>query len=688
MKKIFVWTMLLLITTLSVAKEIDLEKSKGTGQEIIVSLTPTPASNTVSKDIIIKAMFNVELDEKHIKRHNVKLKRLSGKKKFIRGKVSYLPDEKTIIFTPKKPLKKGYYKIVFKKLKTTKEYKHNNYKKRKIKKIKYRFYVPDVVVDTIAPIITLNGDSNITLIVGDRYDELGARGVDDRDGNVSVAISGEVDSSTVGVYTITYRAKDSLNNTATETRTVNIQNKLLELILSTSKTHFIRTKEEPFKPYYPIIAPLKVIGTYEDGKSEELTDSVTWDSPNKDMIPYDANQIKLPKGDFSITASLDGVTSNTIEIKVEDEDAEFLLVKVNNNSKKDYPNRNASINLALHHKPTEDVKVKLRLKESDGVKFENGALTKELTFSPTQYRHYVAENIYLKEFDIKVIDHNTSKTTPYTITVEPLISLDPYYDGQEPKNIIVEKSIFTIIEPPLQQRRGAIRGVTIMFQLLSKESGLTHALIDPPEGMTIVGRADMGMDAIKFGVDVEWKVPMDAEEGKTYNITAKFTDKEGTSTELTFPIKVPVTKLVQTKIENNELIVTDKNSNLYGMKMKGHNGEDISELKLRTVDYGDVWKKEIENKEPEDVVERTVFILDNMPEKLDVQMPKWLNSIDKALNIGAFFYKNDNEFIDNFWDGAVDKWDESKGSLSVLYKNETSASTRIFLIVIEKSQKG
>jgi len=75
-------------------------------------------------------------------------------------------------------------------------------------------------------------------------------------------------------------------------------------------------------------------------------------------------------------------------------------------------------------------------------------------------------------------------------------------------------------------------------------------------------------------------------------------------------------------------------------------------LKLRTVDYGDVWKKEIENKEPEDVVERTVFILDNMPEKLDVQMPKWLNSIDKALNIGAFFYKNDNEFIDNFWDGA------------------------------------
>jgi hypothetical protein len=547
-----------------------------------------------------------------------------------------------------------------------------------------------VVVDTIAPVITLNGDVNITLTQGQAYVELNATALDNVDGNVSVDINGSVDTTTVGVYTVIYTAIDSANNSANKTRTVTVVekiNKLETLTLTASKTHFIRTKEEPFKPYYPIIAPLKVMGVYADGKSEELTDSVTWDSPNKDMIPYDGNQIKLPKGDFSITASLKGVTSNSVDIQVEDEDAEFLLTKVNNNSKEDYPNRDASVNLALHHKPTEDVTVKLTLEENDGVKFENGKLTKELTFSPSEYRHYVAENIHLKEFDVKVIDHNISKTTPYTITVEPLVSQDPYYDGQEPKNIVVEKSIFTIIEPPLQQRRGAIRGVTIMFQLVSKESGLIHALVDPPEGMKIIGRSDFGMEDTKFGVDVEWKVPMGAEEGQTYNITAKLTDKEGTSTELTFPIKVPVTKLVQTKIENNELIVTDKNSNLFGMKMKGHNGEDISELKLRTVDYGDVWKKEIENKAPEDVVEHIVFILDNMPEKLNVEMPQWLNTIDKVLKIGAFFYKNDNRFIDIFWDGAVDKWDESKGSLSVLYKNETSPSSRIFLIVIEKSQK-
>jgi hypothetical protein len=450
-------------------------------------------------------------------------------------------------------------------------------------------------------------------------------------------------------------AKDSSNNSATKTRTVNIENKLLELILSTTKTHFIRIKEEPFKPYYPIIAPLKVMGVYENGKSEELTDSVTWNSPNKDMIPYDGNQIKLPKGDFIITASLEGLTSNSVEIKVEDEAPEFLFAYVNNNSVEDYPNRNASIRLALHHKPIEDVTVKLTLKESDGVRFDNEGLTKELIFSPSECKHYVPENIYLKEFDVKVIDHNTSNKNPYTITVEPLISLDPYYDGQEPKAIVIEKSTFTIIEPPLQQRKGAIRGVTIMFQLLSKERGLTHALVDPPEGMNIIGRSDLGMQDTFFGVDVEWKVPMNAEEGKTYDITTRFTDKEGTSKELTFPIKVPVTKLIETKIENNELIVTDENSNLFGMKMKGHNGEDISELRLRSVDYGDVWKKKVKKEKPEDIVERTVFIIDNMPEKLDMKFPEYVDTIEEARKLDAslFRYLIRNFVDNNMWNEAV-----------------------------------
>ena len=76
--------------------------------------------------------------------------------------------------------------------------------------------------DTTAPVITLNGANPITVIQGNPYNEPGATAVDDRDGNVTVTTTGNVDTATVDTYTITYKAKDAANNEATETRTVNV----------------------------------------------------------------------------------------------------------------------------------------------------------------------------------------------------------------------------------------------------------------------------------------------------------------------------------------------------------------------------------------------------------------------------------------------------------------------------------
>ena len=77
-------------------------------------------------------------------------------------------------------------------------------------------------LDLVAPVITLNGDSVINLSIGDTYTEPGATALDGRDGTVNVEISGTVDTATEGQYTITYTAKDSANNTATTTRTINV----------------------------------------------------------------------------------------------------------------------------------------------------------------------------------------------------------------------------------------------------------------------------------------------------------------------------------------------------------------------------------------------------------------------------------------------------------------------------------
>ncbi len=75
-------------------------------------------------------------------------------------------------------------------------------------------------VDTTKPVITLTGANSIELTQGATYTELGAIATDDRDGNVSVFISGEVDTSTIGEYIITYSAQDKAGNKATKKRTI------------------------------------------------------------------------------------------------------------------------------------------------------------------------------------------------------------------------------------------------------------------------------------------------------------------------------------------------------------------------------------------------------------------------------------------------------------------------------------
>ncbi len=82
-----------------------------------------------------------------------------------------------------------------------------------------------VMIDNTAPTITLNGSGSVNLYSGDSYNEAGATAIDTNlfdTRSVSVAISGSVDTSTPGVYTVTYTATDLAVNTATATRTVNV----------------------------------------------------------------------------------------------------------------------------------------------------------------------------------------------------------------------------------------------------------------------------------------------------------------------------------------------------------------------------------------------------------------------------------------------------------------------------------
>ena len=81
------------------------------------------------------------------------------------------------------------------------------------------------VTDDTPPIITLSGQTNMTIPVGSTYTEPGYTATDNYDGDLagSVTVTGTVDTTTVGTYTIHYDVSDSSGNkAATQTRTIHV----------------------------------------------------------------------------------------------------------------------------------------------------------------------------------------------------------------------------------------------------------------------------------------------------------------------------------------------------------------------------------------------------------------------------------------------------------------------------------
>ena len=70
------------------------------------------------------------------------------------------------------------------------------------------------VVDTTAPVITLNGESEVTHEAGEEYVDAQAVVEDSFDSEVSVVVEGLVDVGTVGTYTLTFNAVDASGNEA------------------------------------------------------------------------------------------------------------------------------------------------------------------------------------------------------------------------------------------------------------------------------------------------------------------------------------------------------------------------------------------------------------------------------------------------------------------------------------------
>lgn len=81
--------------------------------------------------------------------------------------------------------------------------------------------------DTVAPEITLKGESTIKIKVGDKFTDPGVTAKDEKDGDLThkVVVTGNVDTTKKGTYNLTYTIEDAAKNKTTKTRIVIVEEK-------------------------------------------------------------------------------------------------------------------------------------------------------------------------------------------------------------------------------------------------------------------------------------------------------------------------------------------------------------------------------------------------------------------------------------------------------------------------------
>ena len=83
------------------------------------------------------------------------------------------------------------------------------------------------IADLTAPVVTLKGEQSTYIKVGTAYTDPGFTASDNIDGDMTekVSVTGSVDTSKMGINTITYQVTDSFGNKTTATRTVYVYQK-------------------------------------------------------------------------------------------------------------------------------------------------------------------------------------------------------------------------------------------------------------------------------------------------------------------------------------------------------------------------------------------------------------------------------------------------------------------------------
>lgn len=111
------------------------------------------------------------------------------------------------------------------------------------------------VIDNLAPVVTLNGDEEISVYQNAEYQEQGCIVVDNYDGDISdkVTIEGSADTTKIGTYELNYVVKDSSGNESQKKRKVTVKENILIKNCGVPGTIYLTFDDGPNNVYTPVI---------------------------------------------------------------------------------------------------------------------------------------------------------------------------------------------------------------------------------------------------------------------------------------------------------------------------------------------------------------------------------------------------------------------------------------------------
>ena len=139
------------------------------------------------------------------------------------------------------------------------------------------------VEDTTAPSISINGDNPMNIVVGNDYIEEGASVIDNSGETLSVSISGEVNSSKVGIYYIEYSAIDDSNNSVSVSRTVNVTDNQAPVITLEGESHIDVNQSSTFTD-----PGANATDNYDDNVTVEVNGTVDTETVGTYTLTYTA----------------------------------------------------------------------------------------------------------------------------------------------------------------------------------------------------------------------------------------------------------------------------------------------------------------------------------------------------------------------------------------------------------------